>query len=85
MECKAVSCSIEDGPFIFISYAHEDADIVATVIEGIASGGYNIWYDQGIGVSTIWSDEIAKAITACKVFVVFATRAAMESPTFGRK
>jgi hypothetical protein len=79
MDCKAVPCSIEDGPFIFISYAHDDADIVATVIEGIASGGYNVWYDQGIGVSTIWSDEIANAITVCKVFVVFATRAAMES------
>jgi len=70
---------VEDGPFIFVSYAHEDTRFVTTVIEGIISGGYRVWYDKNIDVSTIWSDEIANAILGCRVFVVFVTKASMAS------
>ncbi|MDR3231111.1 MAG: toll/interleukin-1 receptor domain-containing protein [Synergistaceae bacterium] len=76
---SAASRDVGDGPFLFVSYAHEDVRFVTTVIDGIVSGGYKVWYDKNIDVSTIWSDEIANAILACRVFVVFVTRASMAS------
>ncbi|MDR1874899.1 MAG: toll/interleukin-1 receptor domain-containing protein [Synergistaceae bacterium] len=72
-------CKIEDGPFIFVSYAHNDEFFVTPVIEAIVSNGYKVWYDKEINVSSIWSDEIANAITACNLFIVFITKASMAS------
>ncbi|MDR1733025.1 MAG: toll/interleukin-1 receptor domain-containing protein [Synergistaceae bacterium] len=68
-----------EEPFVFVSYAHEDGYVVSSVIEGIVANGYKVWYDQGIDVTTIWTDEIAKAILGSRVFVVFVTKASMAS------
>jgi hypothetical protein len=79
MEYNVVPYKIEEGPFVFVSYAHEDASLVSTVIEGIIASGYKVWYDKNIDVSSLWSDEIANAILASKVFIVFVTKASMAS------
>jgi hypothetical protein len=70
---------IDEGPFVFVSYAHDDTSLVSTVVEGIIASGYKVWYDKNIDVSSLWSDEIANAILASKVFIVFVTRASMAS------
>ena len=79
MKCNVVPCTTEDKPFIFISYAHCDAHLVFPVLEGVAANGYNIWFDQGIEVNTTWSDEIANAILASEIVVVFVTKGSMAS------
>ena len=79
MKCNVVPCTLKDKPFIFISYAHSDASLVFPVLEGIAVDGYNIWYDHGIEVNTTWSDEIANAILASEIAVVFITKDSMAS------
>ncbi|MDR2638776.1 MAG: toll/interleukin-1 receptor domain-containing protein [Helicobacteraceae bacterium] len=58
-------------PFIFISYAHENARIVSSTVNRLNAMGYNIWYDREIGIGSAWTDELAKAITDCAVFIVF--------------
>ncbi|MDR1621823.1 MAG: toll/interleukin-1 receptor domain-containing protein [Synergistaceae bacterium] len=79
MEYNMAPCKIGEGPFVFVSYAHDDLPIVSTVIEGIVASGYKVWYDKNIDVSSLWSDEIANAILASKVFIVFVTKASMAS------
>ncbi|MDR2180956.1 MAG: toll/interleukin-1 receptor domain-containing protein [Synergistaceae bacterium] len=79
MEYNLAPCKIGGGPFIFVSYAHEDVSVVSTVIDGIIASGYKVWYDKNIDVSSLWSDEIANAILASKVFIVFVTKASMAS------
>ncbi|MDO5859411.1 hypothetical protein, partial [Methanobrevibacter sp.] len=37
-----------DEPYIFISYSHDDSDLVFPEIERFHNDGYNIWYDEGI-------------------------------------
>ena len=74
-----MSCTAEDKPFIFISYAHLDAYFVFQVLEGVSANGYNIWYDQGIEINTKWTDEIANAILASKAVIVFVTKSSMAS------
>ena len=72
-------CKIEEKPFIFISYARSDAHVVSPVLEGIAASGYSVWYDHGIEINTMWTDEIANAIIASAIVVVFVTKGAMAS------
>lgn len=58
-------------PFIFISYAHKDSEIVYEEITELHESGYKIWYDEGIEASNEWPEEIANAVIGCAVFVVF--------------
>ena len=74
-----MSCTADDKPFVFISYAHSDAFFVFQVLEGVPANDYNIWYDQGIEINTKWTDEIANAILASKAVVVFVTKISMAS------
>ena len=60
-------------PFIFVSYAHRDAALVYAEISQLKESGYNIWYDEGIEASNEWPEEIANAVIACTVFLVFVS------------
>jgi hypothetical protein len=65
--------------FAFISYAHENARIVLAVANRVVKEGYEIWCDRAIKVSSTWTDEIAKAISECEIFVVFLSKASAVS------
>lgn len=58
-------------PFIFISYAHKDSELVYKEILELHQSGYKIWYDEGIEASNEWPEEIANAVIGCAVFLVF--------------
>ena len=66
-------------PYIFVSYAHKNAEAVFTEINRWNKQGYNIWYDEGIAPGNEWEDEIAKALENCTLFVVFITPDSIES------
>jgi hypothetical protein len=66
-------------PFVFVSYAHEDADLVFQDIGYICDRGYRVWYDDGIHAGANWPDAIATAIEHCAAFVVFLSPAAVAS------
>ncbi|MCL2010939.1 MAG: toll/interleukin-1 receptor domain-containing protein [Synergistaceae bacterium] len=78
--CGTTPCDLDGGSsFIFVSYAHKDARFVFPVIDGINANGYKVWYDGGIRISASWTDEIAKAVQTCAVFLTFISKNAMES------
>ena len=60
-------------PYIFISYAHDDKDIVFPEIKRFNEAGFHVWYDEGISPGNEWTDEIADALERCCVFVVMIT------------
>ena len=62
-----------DDPYIFVSYAHDDAAIVYPEITRLRDQGFNIWYDEGISPGSSWRDEVALALTQCSVFLYFMT------------
>lgn len=66
-------------PFIFVSYAHKDSEIVYPEILWLQQQGFNIWWDQGIGGGNRWRDEIADSIENCKLFLFYASENAVES------
>jgi TolB-like protein len=62
-----------DEPYIFVSYSHADAEVVFPELLRLKEAGFNIWYDEGISPGATWRDEVALALTQCKVFLYFIT------------
>ena len=66
-------------PFIFVSYARADHELVYPEIRRLKGEGYRVWCDRwDIQPGLAWADEIyEEAIEdfSCSCFVVFATRA----------
>lgn len=66
-------------PFVFISYAHRDSDIVYPIIERLCGEGYRLWYDEGIPPTESWRAVINEHVMKCSVFMVFVSRNSMAS------
>ena len=62
-----------DEPFIFVSYAHDDADRVYREIGWLHDQGFNVWYDEGIPAGTDWRGELANAIDQAALVLFFVT------------
>ena len=69
-----------DGPYVFVSYAHDDHDLVFPEIKRFNDAGFHVWYDEGIAAGKEWSDEIANALSGCTVFVVMITPTSAPRP-----
>ena len=68
-----------DEPFIFVSYAHEDSDLVYPELIWLRDQGLNIWYDEGISPGHRWSDELATSLAESAFFIFFCTPNSVES------
>jgi len=68
-----------DAPYIFVSYAHKNSDIVYAHLTRLRNEGFRIWYDEGIDPGADWSDEIATALVHAEVFLIFISEAAVAS------
>lgn len=66
-------------PYIFVSYAHENAALVYPEITHLKEQGFNIWYDEGISPGATWRDEVAAALTQCRVFLLLLTPSSAKS------
>lgn len=58
-------------PYIFVSYAHVDAESIFPDLLRLHKLGYRIWYDQGIDPGKEWTKSIAKWLDGAAFFVVF--------------
>jgi len=62
-----------DEAYVFVTYAHEDADLVYPHIRWLQDQGFNVWWDEGISPGAIWRAEVAQAIRGCSLLVYFVT------------
>ena len=67
-------------PYIFVSYAHKDSDVVLPIIEALADNGFRVWYDAGIEAGSEWPSYIQDHITRCEKMIVFVTANCVKSP-----
>lgn len=65
-------------PYIFISYAHKDKDLVYPFIEELQKQ-YNVWYDEGIRYGKDFSKEILLHLKKCYIFIYMITPNSLES------
>jgi TolB-like protein len=68
-----------DEDYIFVSYAHLNSNQVYPDLELLRSGGFNVWYDEGISPGSRWTTELADAIEHCTLFIAFLSPAAVAS------
>lgn len=66
-------------PYIFVSYAHHDAEAVFPIINRFQQAGVNVWFDEGINPGARWREELAAAIENCAGFVFFLSQGSANS------
>ena len=76
---KPFSAYVGDEPYFFVSYAHEDAEVVYAEMAWLDPAGFNLWYDEGIRVGSLWRQALADALSGSAGLVFFATARSTES------
>jgi hypothetical protein len=66
-------------PYVFISYAHADSDIVFPIINELNNRKIIMWYDEGIEAGSEWPQVIADKILKCSKFMLFISPNSMKS------
>jgi len=66
-------------PYIFASYSHRNMRDVFGIIRKISHDRFRVWYDEGIEPGNEWPEEVGRALTACRLFLVFMSPDAVES------
>jgi hypothetical protein len=64
---------------IFISYAHEDEELIAELRKDLELGGHNIWLDKKIDGGDEWWDEILSRIRSCNLYILAVSGNSIES------
>jgi len=58
-------------PYIFISYCHEDVEIITSVVKEMYDQQYRIWHDDGIDGGDQWWKTVKAAIENAAIVVLF--------------
>ncbi len=66
-------------PYVFVCYAHKNADSVYADLILLDGSGIHLWYDEGISAGKSWRAEIAGAIKGAKKFLFFISEASLQS------
>jgi hypothetical protein len=62
-----------EDPYVFICYAHENAESVYPELVWLRDAGVNVWYDEGIPAGHEWPEELAKGIRGATAMLFFVT------------
>jgi len=68
-----------DEPYIFVSYSHEDKELVNKIMNVLAREKYRLWYDAGLEVGNDFREELAEKIRNCNVLIFFASNRSFSS------
>jgi dienelactone hydrolase len=68
-----------DGPYVFVCYAHDDAQIVYPEIQWLRDQGINVWYDEGISAGAEFPDRLAKAILGASLVLFYVSPKSVSS------
>lgn len=72
-------------PYVFISYAHADTEMVFQVVEELQRQKIRIWYDEGIAPGSEWPEDVATHLYNAGMVIAFITPRAMESENCRRE
>lgn len=56
-------------PYIFISYAHHDSELLLPVIRELFNRKYRVWYDEGIEPGSEWPRNIERHLQKASVVI----------------
>ena len=70
---------IGEKPYIFVSYAHKDSEVVMRAIALLQQSGFRVWYDEGIDPGSEWPDTIEKYLERSSYFIGFISANSLAS------
>ncbi|MHB1314520.1 MAG: toll/interleukin-1 receptor domain-containing protein [Christensenellales bacterium] len=68
-----------NDPYLFVSYAHKDSDMVLPVIRELYNQKYRVWYDEGIAPGSEWPQNIARHLQEAAAVIVFVSENSLAS------
>ena len=68
-----------NGPYIFVSYSHDDSETVLKILDFMVSADYRIWYDERIRPGSPWREKIQDYINNCTVCIAFLSSTFVDS------
>lgn len=71
--------------YIFISYSHQDMDLVLPVLRYLPENGVRFWYDEGIDPGSEWPEAIARHLNGCRGCVAFMSPNSLASSNCRRE
>lgn len=66
-------------PYLFISYAHKDSDIVMPLIQGLMDRQARVWFDAGVAPGGAWPDYIAEHLVNSHAVVIMLSSNSLAS------
>ena len=60
-------------PYIFISYAHADNEVVNGLMNTLSDEKFRLWFDAGLEVGNDFRDELVEKIKNCCAMIFFAS------------
>jgi AAA domain-containing protein/TIR domain-containing protein len=63
----------------FISYAHEDAPLLARFVEALEKAGHGVFFDKRVKLGSTWADELERELDTCDFFLLLLSENALAS------
>lgn len=80
-----MKCYDGDKPYIFISYSHQDKELVYPLISELMERGYRVWFDDGIRLSEEWPESIAHHLFYAESVIFFISNSFCSSKNCKRE
>lgn len=55
--------SLIDDNFLFVSYSHKNAEIIASILKSLEEKGVNFWFDKDLEVGKRWNESVKEKIS----------------------
>jgi TolB-like protein len=73
-------------PKVFVSYSRQDKKEVLEFVGLFRANGIDVWMDESsINASSVWAEQIVKAIDDCDLFVLFLSRSSVASENVSKE
>lgn len=71
---------------VFVSYSRQDKKKVLDLVELFRANGVEVWMDEtSINASSVWAEQIVKAIDDCDLFVLFLSPSSVSSENVSKE
>ncbi|HEY4607619.1 MAG TPA: toll/interleukin-1 receptor domain-containing protein, partial [Ilumatobacteraceae bacterium] len=64
---------------LFLSYAHQDLDVVTSLRRDLEDLGQTVWLDESLHGGQIWWEEILRQVRQCNGFVLAVSATSLAS------
>lgn len=81
MEANVERSLLNEKCDVFLSYSHDDRQVVEQIAAGLKQAGLSCWIDKDeLRANAPYNEEIVSGIDAAKVFIAFLSKSYVQKP-----